>query len=79
MALIDGESIDTDLVAVSAPLYRLLHPVMAFFACGLKALVGAPKQIGIAVMRRQVIDHGGAWVCPAASETAAAAGHLTGV
>ena len=63
MTEINGISVHTDLVAVTALLDDLLGAVMARFTRRLKTLIAAPKQIGIAVVWCLVIDHGGAWVC----------------
>ena len=79
MGQIDGESVYTDLVRVSALFYRLFYPVVAFFAGRLKALVEAPEQIWVAVVWCLVVDNRSAGVCPASSQTNATAGHLAGV
>ncbi len=76
MALVDGETVYADLVAVAALLDGLFYPIMAPLAQRLQLIIGAPKQIEIAVMWCLVIDNGGSWVRPAGGEAAAATRHL---
>ncbi len=72
MPLVNWPPIHTDPVAVALGLFPLQRVVVVALAYCLKAVVVAPEQFCIAVVRYQVVDYRGPWVCPAASETASA-------
>ncbi len=62
---IDWQPIGAYLVAIAAGLFPLERIVMVALAYRLKAVVIAPEQIRVAVVRLQVVDYRCPWMCPA--------------